>query len=78
MDKKADCGLVIRKAFYQRKDFSFFLPSTFFLRGFGKWIFLPRLFDQFIILLIELMIVIIAQRVLAFLYSFIFGLFHFH
>ena len=24
MDKKADCGLVIRKAFYKGKDFSFF------------------------------------------------------
>ena len=49
MDKKADWDLVIRKAFYKGKDFSFFLPVTFFLRGFGKWTFLPSLFDKFII-----------------------------
>ena len=77
MNKKADWDLVIRKAFYKGKDFSFFLPTTFFLCGFGKWIFLPSLFDKFIILFSELMIVIIAQKVLAFLYSFVFDLFHF-
>ena len=49
MNKKADWDLVIRKAFYKGKDFSFFLPVTFFLRGFGKWTFLPSLFDKFII-----------------------------
>ena len=30
MNKKADWDLVIRKAFYKGKDFSFFLPTTFF------------------------------------------------
>ena len=77
MNKKADWDLVIRKAFYKGKDFSFFLPTTFFLCGFVKWIFLPSLFDKLIILFIELMIVIIAQKALNFLYSFVFDLFHF-
>ena len=56
---------MIRKAFYQGKDFSLFLPSTFFLCGFRKRIFFPCQLEEFIILLIELMIMIIAQRVLA-------------
>ena len=55
----------------------FFLPSTLFLRGFGKRILLSCLFYKFIILLIELMIVIIAQRVFSLLYSVIFDLLHF-
>ena len=56
----------------------FYLFSSFhaFFSRFRKRIFFPCLFNKLIILLIELMIMIIAQRFLFFLYSFIFDRFH--